>query len=48
MLPNTILVLNKWPKIYKTLPRWRNFAKSGHTTYHQVLQQIAQSGRTVL
>ena len=31
MLANTSLAVNKWPKIYKILPLWRNFAKSGLT-----------------
>ena len=31
MLPNTILALNKWPKMYQISPKWRNFAKSGHS-----------------
>ena len=31
MLPNTILTLNKRPKIYKIPPKWRNFPKPGHT-----------------
>ena len=33
MFSNTILALNKWLKIYKILPKWRNFAKSGHTDF---------------
>ena len=31
MLPNTILALNKWQKIYKIPPKWRNFANCSHT-----------------
>ena len=30
-LPNTKPTFKKWPKTFKILPRWRNFAKSGHT-----------------
>ena len=31
MLPNTILALNKWPKIFKISSKWQIFAKTGHT-----------------
>ena len=24
--------LSKWPKLYNGVPKWRNFAQSGHTT----------------
>ena len=30
-MPHTNLTLKKLPKICKIWPKWRNFAKSGHT-----------------
>ena len=33
MFPNTILAVNKWPKIFKISSQWRNFTKSGHTAH---------------
>ena len=32
ILPNTIYMLSKCPKTIKKIPKWRNFAKSGHTS----------------
>ena len=31
VLPNKKYTLSKWPKYYNGEPRWRKFAKSGHT-----------------
>ena len=33
ILPNTKWTLSKWPKCFNILPKWRNFAKSGHTLW---------------
>ena len=30
-MPNTKLTLKELPKTIKIFPKWRNFAKSGHT-----------------
>ena len=30
-MPNTRLTLKEMPKTFKFLPKWRNFAKSGHS-----------------
>ena len=35
-LPNTIQSFLKWPKTLKLLPKWRNFAKSGHTAREEL------------
>ena len=31
ILPNTIWILSKWPKLLNVVVKWRNFAKSRHT-----------------
>ena len=31
ILPNTQLNLQKYPKTFEIMPKWRNFAQSGHT-----------------
>ena len=31
IFPNTKWTLSKWPKFFNIMPKWRNFAKSGHT-----------------
>ena len=33
ILPNTKWTLSKWPKCFNILPKWWNFAKSGHTLW---------------
>ena len=40
MLPNIILALNKWRKIFKILSKWRNFAKSGHTGRREDVNKV--------
>ena len=32
--PNTKWNRSKWPKFLNVVPKWRNFAKSGHTVYY--------------
>ena len=32
-LPNTKYTLKNLPKSFKIVPKWRNFAKSGHTVF---------------
>ena len=38
-LPNPKYTLKILSKTYKILPKWRNFAKSGHTACHVYLLQ---------
>ena len=30
MFPNTKQTLSEWPKLFNVVPKWQNFAKSGH------------------
>ena len=40
ILTKTKYALQKLPKYFKILQKWRNFAKSGHTTYQLPLARI--------
>ena len=37
ILPKQIQTVKNWPKTCKLLPKWRNFAKSGHTGLTRVI-----------
>ena len=40
VLPKTKCILSKWPKYYNCDPKWRKFAKSGHTEFKSQLQNF--------
>ena len=45
ILTKTKYALQKLPKYFKILQKWRNFAKSGHTTYQLPLARIREGSR---
>ena len=32
-MANTKLTLSKWPECFNSVPKWRDFAQSGHTDH---------------
>ena len=40
-MPNKKKTVKKIPKTFKVLPKWRNFAKSGHTVQDCLKENLA-------